>query len=33
MGRGIRDWRVAWRICFTWDKGNANDVEIVHYHS
>lgn len=22
-----------WRICFTWDKGNANDVEIVDYHS
>lgn len=21
-----------WRICFTWDKGNANDVEIVDYH-
>ena len=22
-----------WRICFTWDQGNANDVEIVDYHS
>lgn len=22
-----------WRICFTWDRGNANDVEIVDYHS
>ena len=21
-----------WRICFAWDKGNANDVEIVDYH-
>ena len=21
-----------WRICFTWDKDNANDVEIVDYH-
>jgi len=21
-----------WRICFTWDKGNAHSVEIVDYH-
>ncbi|WP_129127124.1 type II toxin-antitoxin system RelE/ParE family toxin [Geomonas oryzae] len=21
-----------WRICFTWDEGNAADVEIVDYH-
>lgn len=21
-----------WRICFTWDKGSAGDVEIVDYH-
>ena len=21
-----------WRICFVWDKGNANNVEIVDYH-
>ena len=21
-----------YRICFTWDKGTANDVEIVDYH-
>ncbi|MDJ0903596.1 MAG: type II toxin-antitoxin system RelE/ParE family toxin [Xenococcus sp. MO_188.B8] len=21
-----------WRICFAWDKGNANEVEIVDYH-
>ncbi len=21
-----------WRICFTWDEGNAWDVEIVDYH-
>ncbi len=21
-----------WRICFTWQKGNAYDVEIVDYH-
>lgn len=21
-----------WRICFTWDKGNAYNVEIVDYH-
>lgn len=21
-----------WRICFAWDKDNANDVEIVDYH-
>jgi proteic killer suppression protein len=21
-----------WRICFTWDKGDAYDVEIVDYH-
>jgi len=21
-----------WRICFTWDNGNAHDVEIVDYH-
>jgi len=21
-----------WRICFTWDAGNAFDVEIVDYH-
>ena len=22
-----------WRICFTWDKGSATDVEIIDYHS
>ena len=22
-----------WRICFTWDNGNARDVEIVDYHA
>ena len=21
-----------WRICFTWQAGNAHDVEIVDYH-
>lgn len=21
-----------WRICFTWNDGNASDVEIVDYH-
>lgn len=21
-----------WRICFTWQKGDANDVEITDYH-
>ncbi|MGL4880272.1 MAG: type II toxin-antitoxin system RelE/ParE family toxin [Waterburya sp.] len=21
-----------WRICFIWDNGKANDVEIVDYH-
>ncbi len=21
-----------WRICFAWDQGNANEVEIVDYH-
>ena len=21
-----------WRICFDWDKGDANNVEIVDYH-
>ena len=21
-----------WRICFTWDKGNTYNVEIVDYH-
>lgn len=21
-----------WRICFTWDDGDAYDVEIVDYH-
>lgn len=21
-----------WRLCFTWDKGNAKNVEIVDYH-
>ena len=21
-----------WRICFTWNDGNADDVEIVDYH-
>ena len=21
-----------WRICFRWDKGDPNDVEIVDYH-
>ena len=21
-----------WRICFTWEEGNAFDVEIVDYH-
>lgn len=21
-----------WRIIFTWDKGNANNVEIIDYH-
>ena len=21
-----------WRICFAWDKGNANEVEIVDYY-
>lgn len=21
-----------WRICFTWDAGGADDVEIVDYH-
>ncbi|MBF0237528.1 MAG: type II toxin-antitoxin system RelE/ParE family toxin [SAR324 cluster bacterium] len=21
-----------WRICFIWNSGNANDVEIVDYH-
>ena len=21
-----------WRICFAWDRGNANEVEIVDYH-
>lgn len=21
-----------WRICFTWSKGNAHNVEIVDYH-
>ena len=21
-----------WRICFVWQDGNANDVEIVDYH-
>lgn len=21
-----------WRICFTWQSGDANDVEIVDYH-
>jgi RelE-like toxin of type II toxin-antitoxin system HigB len=22
-----------WRICFQWSKGDADDVEIVDYHS
>jgi proteic killer suppression protein len=22
-----------WRICFRWSKGDADDVEIVDYHS
>lgn len=21
-----------WRICFSWDGGNAHDVEIIDYH-
>jgi proteic killer suppression protein len=21
-----------WRICFTWEDGNAEDVEIIDYH-
>ncbi len=21
-----------WRICFTWQEGEANDVEIADYH-
>jgi proteic killer suppression protein len=21
-----------WRVCFAWDDGNADDVEIVDYH-
>ena len=21
-----------WRVCFTWENNNANDVEIVDYH-
>jgi proteic killer suppression protein len=21
-----------WRVCFTWDDGDAHDVEIVDYH-
>jgi proteic killer suppression protein len=21
-----------WRVCFVWQDGNANDVEIVDYH-
>jgi proteic killer suppression protein len=26
---GIND---QWRVCFIWDKGDAQDVEIVDYH-
>ncbi|MEM7591086.1 MAG: type II toxin-antitoxin system RelE/ParE family toxin [Cyanobacteria bacterium P01_A01_bin.83] len=22
-----------WRICFTWNKGSATDVEIIDYHA
>ena len=21
-----------WRVCFRWERGNADDVEIVDYH-
>ncbi len=21
-----------WRICFRWEEGNANDVEVTDYH-
>ena len=24
---------IQWRICFRWSKGDADDVEIVDYHS
>jgi toxin HigB-1 len=35
-GNRAGQWSIAinmqWRICFRWNAGNANDVEIVDYH-
>ena len=34
IGQGQFSIRVndRWRICFTWEDGNAYDVEVVDYH-
>jgi proteic killer suppression protein len=35
-GRRAGQWSIRinkqWRICFRWNEGDANDVEIVDYH-
>lgn len=33
-GRGQHSIRIndQWRICFRWEQGDAQDVEIVEYH-
>jgi proteic killer suppression protein len=36
-GKRKEQWSIhinkQWRICFTWQNGNAFDVEIIDYHS